>query len=105
MEQLAAGVELLSSVTWAKEPSPIPILQPSGGRLGSEEVLSTWKLTILACAVTHDARSTQVLLAFMGGGFALSKQLGWRDKCLSGPRAGLGPRASLLYARVPCEGL
>lgn len=70
-----------------------------------EKVLSTWKLTVLASAVTHDARSTQVLLAFMGGEFALSKQLGWRDKCLSGPRIGLGPSASLLHAKVPCEGL
>ena len=47
MEQLAAGVELLSSVTWAKKPFPISILQPLGGRLGSEEVLGTWKLIIL----------------------------------------------------------
>lgn len=101
MEQLAAGVELLSSVTWAKEPFP----HPNTSAFRREAGLGGGLRHLEADNPTHDARSTQVLLAFMGGGFALSKQLGWRDKCLSGPRAGLDPSASLLHARVPCEGL
>lgn len=48
---------------------------------------------------------SQVWLVLAGRGFALSNQLAWRDECISGPGAALGPSASWLHARAPRDGL